>query len=190
MDRSVMAMLTLLLGLALPSSSIAQRPSGGGVYYTIEIEIRADGEVIGTPTLIMRTDRPALITVPTTNGYALRADLAIGSMQGQRRAELALDLRLPLNDSWVPVSSPSLSIPMGRPGSFSVPAERSRSGRAIRLDYVVTEGIPPSVGADGLGTNACSDARLADWEEDMREPVSSLVHQAALAMQSGFYCTR
>ncbi len=93
-----------------------------------------DGErLIGAPSLTVREDQPAIVTMSTDNGYSMRlvAPEEPLSAQHGRRVTVTTEVFFRFLNRWAPVASPSFTIPVSKSASFTLPGS-GRTDKATR----------------------------------------------------------
>lgn len=135
----------LALSLAAPASfgpAMSQVPSVAS--YKVSASLFDDGKLIGQPTITLREGEPARIMVSSEPGYSLRIvarELPVSKQLG-RRIMVTSDIALRRMNKWMPVSSPTLTIPIGTRASYELDAvaQKDKSTvRPFRIEMTVTD---------------------------------------------------
>lgn len=135
---------SLILGIAAvaaygPALSQVAAPS-----YKVSASLFDDGKLIGQPTITLREGQPAKIMVSSEPGYSLRIlarELPVSTRYG-RQIMVTSDIALRHKNKWTPVSSPSLTIPIGTRASFELEAAARKDKSTVhpfRIEMMVTD---------------------------------------------------
>lgn len=157
------------------SPSVGQEPKTR--LFRVAMEISVDGEVAGSPVVIVEPGASATMTSTRDNGYSVKATL--GTTGGLATASIPLTAELYRAEKgrWVKAGEPTLFVVPGRDASvsialpdqplvrFSVKIEPTTPGRYSNLP--------------GFGKNACTAAKLASWKTSMGKPVAEFSLAAA-----------
>lgn len=123
-------MRRLLSGL-LASSFIALASSGPALSrvpaapsYKVSASLFDGGRLIGQPTITVREGQPARIMVSSEPGYSLRILVReLPRSEVGRRVVVSSEIVLSHQNKWMPVSSPSLTMPIGTRVSYELSAD-------------------------------------------------------------------
>lgn len=150
--------------------------------YPVRLKLAYDGRILGTPEIYVREDSATIISVPRTQGYALRTVLKREDMNGRVMARLDFEIFRESDGLWQPVSTPVLIMPFGGKAHFAL--DRPGGGQPLfELDASMGQPITAAI-----GTNTCSASRQANWEASMKKPVTVLASQDTLPDASGGGC--
>lgn len=135
----------LVLSFTAPASNgpalsqVATVPS-----YKVSASLFDDGKLIGQPTITLREGQPAKIMVSSGPGYSLRIlarELPVSRRFG-RRIIVRSDIALRHMNKWTPVSSPSLTIPIGTRVSYELKATARKDKSTVhpfRIEMTITD---------------------------------------------------
>lgn len=111
--------------------------------YKVSASLFDGGKLIGQPTITVREGQPARIVVSSEPGYSLRlVARELPRWQGKRRVVVTSEIALRHRNEWVPVSSPSLAMPIGTRASYELSAAGRTDKSTIhpfRVEMTVTD---------------------------------------------------
>lgn len=155
--------------IILSGASFAQQlPSNAkGEMNVVEVTILRDGQVIGTPKLIMQVGSSAVLTVAKADGYSIKGSLGRDNRMDNGRS-LGIELFIADNGRWKLLGKPTISVQLNGAGRLSYP---DAQGRNLEINVAVTDKFSGDISMQSWGQNKCSARKIADWSNMMKGPV-------------------
>jgi len=125
--------LTLaLLAAVFAGATSAEAGVPAPARYTVQMQLIADGKVIGTPTVIARIGDPVAITVDQPGGYSMRVTLFEGRRANTLR--LGTEIRLKRDGQWTLAGTPTIETAIGRDAAIEIRQPEGSGVSVIRLE--------------------------------------------------------
>lgn len=178
-----LSFLVLMTG----SVSAQQNSTTDKKIFDVAVEISDQSRIIGKPHLIIKDESVATIVADRPDGYSIRATLEYSPDGRPEFRKISAELYLAENGQWVQIGRPFIVSAINRSSNLIM----QRPGRSdVMMKITIKDSFKELLSDKNkkFGRNACSLAKLENWQQRMIMPVAMILPAAQEVQLGGSGC--